>query len=928
MPSAADPARNVLFGRAAERAMLDGVLDALLAGRARPVFLRGACGVGKSALLDETAGRAEAMGIQVLRAAGAQSEAGLAFSGLHQLVHSLRGVCPGLPDAQRESLDRALGVTRGAPPDRFAISAAALALLREVADNGPVLLIVDDAQWMDRASAEVLEFVARRLGRQPIGLLAAVRAGGDGFLDHGGCRETLLEPLDPGAAAALLEARHPGLAPAARQRLLAEAAGNPLALLELPALLSERQLSGRAELPEWLPLNERLETLFAAGIRGLPDDTKDLLLLAALERTGSVRTIWSASRGGWTEADAALVPGERAGLVRVDTHGTQLVFRHPLVRSAIVQAVSGAQRRIAHRALAEALDAEPDRQVGHLILASLGPNEDTARALEAAARNASHYGAPDVALNALRHAAELSTGTEDRSRRLSRAALIAGRAGRTEEAAEILESAHWEDTSPEDAARASLAHAYRMIEHDADTGAAYEALTRALDELADGERREAGQHPEEGLVDEILYVLMRTAAHSGRAEWWGPPAARLSGASEFSRLYFDTSGDPARRGHTVRRRLDGVLGALAHEPGSGRFLQLSLAAARLGIPSEHRNVWRRVLERTHDGGAFTNWATAVTLSGVEAFHSGQWDTVESTVQEALAEAQELGYRMCAGQLKGLLALVHGARGRTDSLEPIAEELTSWAASHGLGTAQQSVWRARGLAALAHGDHDSAYTCFLRITPAGTFRPYAPVAVEAVMDLVEAAVRSGRTGEARAHVAAARHACLADLSPRSLLLVAGSQALAAPAESAAAAFEEVLSLPEADQWPFERARLQLAYGRVLRSNGSADLAAHHLRAAQETLEWLGASPWAEQARAELHSTGAVPDSAEENEPVVLTAQETQIARLAATGLSNKQIASQLFLSHRTVSTHLYNLFPKLKITSRAALRDALKQAGLG
>ncbi|MGW2282447.1 ATP-binding protein [Streptomyces sp. NPDC001770] len=928
MPPTADPARGVLFGRAAERAMLDGVLDALLGGRARPVLLRGACGMGKSALLDETAARAKAMGIQVLRAVGAQSEVQLAFSGLHQLVHSLRDVCPGLPGAQREALDRALGITHGAPPDRFAISAATLALLCEVAAGGPVLLIVDDAQWMDRASAEVLAFVARRLGRPPIGLLVAVQAGRDSFLDGGGCPETLLEPLDSEAAAALLEARCPGLAPAARQRLLSEAAGNPLALLELPALLSERQLSGRAELPEWLPLNDRLEALFASRIRDLPDDTKDLLLLAALERTGSVRTIWSASRGGWADADAALVPGERAGLVRADTHGTQLVFRHPLVRSAIVQAVSSAQHRAAHRALAEALDAEPERQVGHLILASLGPNEDTARALEAAARNASRYGAPGVALTALRHAAELSTSAEDRSRRLARAALIAGRAGRMEDAVEILESTRWESAGAEDAARASLAHAYRVIEHDADTGAAYQALTGALDELTDEERREAGQRPEEGLVDEILYVLMRTAAHSGRAEWWGPPAARLAGASEFTGLYFDAAGDPARRGHTVRRRLDGVLGALAREPGCGRFLQLSLAAARLGIPSEHRNVWRRTLERAHDGGAFTNWATAVTLNGVEAFHSGQWDTVESTVQEASAEAQELGYRMCAGQLKSLLALVHGARGRTDSLEPIAEELTSWAVSHGLGTTQQSVWRARGLAALAHGEPDLAYTCFVRITPAGTFRPYAPVAVETVMDLVEAAVRSGRTGEARAHVAAARHARLADLSPRSLLLVAGSQALAAPAESAVAAFEEALSLPEADRCPFERARLQLAYGRVLRSTGSADRAAHHLRAARETLERLGARPWAEQARAELRSTGTVPDTAEENRPVVLTAQETQIAKLAATGLSNKQIASQLFLSHRTVSTHLYNLFPKLKITSRAALRDALKQAGLG
>jgi DNA-binding NarL/FixJ family response regulator len=922
VPPAGDRDRGALFGRDIELAALDGLLDALLGGGARPVLLRGPCGVGKSSLLDETATRARTKSIRVLRAAGAQSEVNLAFSGLHQLVHGLRDLCLSLPAAQQDALDRALGFTHGAPPDRFTVSAATLALLGQVAASSPVLLIVDDAQWMDRASAEVLEFVARRIGHQRIGVLAAAR-----FLDSGGSPETLVEPLDAAAAAALLEARHPGLAPATRQRLLSEAAGNPLALLELPALLSEDQLSGRAELPPWLPLTERLVTLFAARIKDLPDDTKDLLLLAAFESTGSVRTIWSAAQGGWADIDAALVPGERAGLVSVDTHGGRLVFRHPLVRSAIVQAVPPDQRRAAHRALAEALDADPELQVRHLIAASLGPNEGTALALESAAEHASRHDAPVIAVTALRHAAELSVKAEDRSRRLARAALLAARAGRAEDAGEMLASAHWEGASPEDAARVALAHAYRTIEHDGELRPTHLVLTRALDELTDWEQRGPGRRPVDDLADELLQLLVLTAAHGGSAELWEPLAARMSGASDFARLCFDALGDPARSGHTLRRRFDDVSDALARDSDSLRLLQLSLAAAEIGIPTEHRIVWRRAPERSHDGGAFTGWATEMALRGVEAFHAGRWDAVESAVQEVLAWSQELGLRMCAVRMKSLLALVHGARGETESLELITEELRARVASQGLGRAQRLLWHAQGLAALAHGDHDRAYSLLVRITPVGAFRPYAPQAVTSVMDLVEAAVGSGRTKEARAHVAAAREARLAEISPANALLVAGSEALVAPAEAAGPVFEVALSLPEAEQRPFERARLQLAYGRVLRSHGSTDLAKEHLSAAQETLEWLGARLWAERARLELEAVGAASDSAEGAGPVGLTAQELQIARLAATGLSNKQIASQLFLSHRTVSTHLYNLFPKLKITSRAALRDALRQAGL-
>jgi len=410
-----DPGEG-LIGRASELALISSLLAAPGSG-APGLLLRGASGAGKTALLDVAAQAGRQAGLRVLRAWGVESEAELAFSGLHQLLHPLREHTAQLPVAQREALERAFGLAEGPSPSRFVLSAAALALVDAAAARGPVLLLVDDGQWIDRYSAEVLGFVARRLSSQPAVLLAAVTTGGDGgtspsmagrldAIGQAGLPELEVLPLPPAAAARLLTVRYPALGPMALRRLLDEADGNPLALVELPAALSERQLSGRDPLPERLPLSRRLETVFAGRLQDLPETVRRLLLLAALEGSGDLQIVRRAARSGWSLE--AVIVAERANLVRVDPEAQYLTFRHPLVRAAVEQASTVTERRSAHRSLALALRHDPERRAWHLAGAAERPDETVATALEDAGHRALRRGGGIVGVAAPARAAELT----------------------------------------------------------------------------------------------------------------------------------------------------------------------------------------------------------------------------------------------------------------------------------------------------------------------------------------------------------------------------------------------------------------------------------------------------------------------------------------------------------------------------------------
>ncbi|MFD0578194.1 LuxR C-terminal-related transcriptional regulator [Dactylosporangium darangshiense] len=917
-----------------------GQIDALFAGH-RPIgpglLLRGDPGVGKTALLDAAAARAEAAGMRVLRASGAQFEAEIGFSTLHQMLDPLRECADRLSDRHRDALHQVFDLAPGSSPDPLVVTAV-LALLRGVAAGRPLLVIVDDVPGIDRASATVLAFAARRIGDDPIVFLAAARTGAGSCFDQVGFRERQIGPLASQPATSLLDARWPGLAPTVRRRLLDEAAGNPLVLRELPGVLTDRQRCGQDPLPAFLPLHGRLEGIVAAGVRTLPAPGRQVLLLAALEPDASPATIRAAAQGRADVDD--LAPAQQAGLVRMDAVTGPVVFRHPLIRSAIVQASSPGERRAAHQALAAALAGDPERRAWHLAEAATGPDEAVARALDEAALAAWRRGDPSAAsagtLNQTTvgdrrggaaaavtlkvRAGELSSHPAGRSRRLVEAAYLAVMTGQLDQAPRLLADAGQAPDTPTGLVFAATAH---LLTHgEGDVEAAHQLLARALDDVAD-----TAKTTNDWDSRWILHALLAVSIYAGRPEPWellNTALARFAPeAATAFRLCYDAYVDPARTADTVREGLAHAFAALPADPSPWPVVPLTWAAVGVEALSDYRYLVRRVVERERDSGAITMVMAGLLLLCIDAYGHGQWDEAENLAGEGLDLAEAYGHHLVQGQLRCHLAYIEAARGNVDRARVLADEITTWAAPRGVGLPEAYARRVRTLAALGQSDYEEAYVQAARVNPPGAPSAGVPGRL-LIMDLVEAAVRTGRTEEARAHVAAAQQAGISRVSTRSALIIAGAAALAAADDAAGRLFEAALSLPEADRWPFEQARIQLAYGQWLRRTRDTTRARLYLRAALDTLDRMGARPWAQRARDELRATGvATASTRPDTRTVALTAQERQIATLAATGLTNKQIAQQLFLSHRTVGAHLHRIFPKLGITSRVALRAALE-----
>jgi DNA-binding CsgD family transcriptional regulator len=904
-----------LLGRSAELELI----EALLAGRSSlgpGLLLRGPPGVGKTALLDVAAARAEAAGGRVLRASGAEFEAEIGFSALHQLLYPLRERADRLAARHRDVLHQVFGLASGPSLEPLVISTAVLALLGEVAAERPLLVIVDDVPWIDRASATALGFAARRIGDDPIVFLATARTGVDGFFDRVGLPEREIGPLAEQPAAMLLDSRCPDLAPPVRRRLLDAAAGNPLALRELPAALTDGQRSGRDALPVSLPLSRRLEAIFAARVRALPAPTRQVLLLAALDADADLATIRSAAQGRSDVDD--LAPAQQADLVYVDEVAGHLSFRHPLIRSAIVQASSPGERRAAHRALAAALAGDPERRAWHLAEAAVGPDEAVAGALGEAAFSAWRRGGTSAAVAALVRAGDLSPQPADRSRRLVEAAFVATAAGQLDTATRLLADARQAPGAATGSIFAATA-ARLLTMGEGDIDAAHRLMARALDDVADT------AEPDSGWVDNLLYALLFVCQFGARPESWELLESALArfdpeGVTPL-RLCYDAYADPTRASHPVRDGLARAFAALPADVAAWQFAPLAWAAMRVDMLSDYRHLCRRMMERERDGGASAMVAAWLLLLTADSYYRGQWDEAETLALEGLDLAAAHGHHLFEGQLRSHLALIAAVRGNVDLALALSDEITTWAAPRGIGLTQAFARYARTIAALGQGDYEEAYLQASRINPPGVPSPGIP-GRRMVMDLVEAAVRTGRTAEARAHVTAAQQAGIAGISPRTALVTAGAAALAAPDHDAGPLFEAALSLPEAERWPFEQSRIHLAYGEWLRRTRDTTRARLHLRAALETLDRLGAEPWAQRARNELRATGVAATTRPDTRTAALTAQERQIATLAATGLTNKQIGQRLFLSHRTVGAHLHRIFPKLGITSRAALRDAL------
>jgi DNA-binding CsgD family transcriptional regulator len=894
---------TVLIGRNREIADLTGFLERAFVGGGA-LLVTGDPGIGKTALIEAVAAGA---GATVLRASGAQFEAEISFAALNQLLLPLHGALNSQTASDRLALGVALGLEQGPPPDRFVVSTAMLSLLRDTARERPVLLLVDDLPWLDRASAVVLGFVARRLTGSRVALLAAARTDEETFFERTGILTRPIEPLDEPDAARLLAHGYPDLPSQTQERIIAAAQGNPLALHELAGALPAEPA------PDRLPLNRRLQQLFTARVVDLPAPTRQLLLLAALDTSGQLDVLRAAAPRLREMED--LGPAERAHLIEIDEEAGRLAFRHPLTRSAVVEMSTSDERRAAHRALAGQLTGQPVRRAWHLAEAATEPDERIAVLLEGAARVTLRRGDGIGAVTALLRAADLSEDAPARSRRMAEAALVgADINGAIDQAPRLLADARRADPGRAGSLQAAVAAAVILLNGDGDIVTAHRLLAGGL-EAYDGPLP-ADDH----IVVAALWQMLQVCQWAMREDLWAvylTALARLEPRKPAPLLLQTLAvGDPVRAAAAVLPALDAEIRRLPRETDLIRADQIIRSAVYLDRIGACREPLRRITAAARSGGAVGTGVNALLYESIDDYFTGRWDAASASAEEGLELCQTHGYDLMAWPLRLVLGWIAAARGNTGTAHSLADDMTRWAAPRLVRGVEVFGRHVRGLAALAGGDFDEAYRQLAAISPPGTFAPHVAYALWTPLDLVEAAVRSGRRKHAAAHVAAMREAEIATISPRYALYAAAGSAVIAE-EGAAGEFARALAIPGAGRWPFEHARVRLMYGERLRRDRATTDARAQLTAAREEFGRLEAGPWADRADSELRAAGA------HRGDDALTNQERQIATLAASGLSNKQIADRLLLSQHTVRAHLYRAYPKLGVTNRAALRDALR-----
>jgi len=908
-----------LVGRQSEMERIRAFLAAARTDGAA-LLVTGEPGVGKSVLLNAaTETTASAGGMRILRAAGVQFEAETSFSGLNQVLLPLIGELPQLAAVHRNALNVALGFGEGPAPSRLLVSNAALVLLRQAATAEPVLVVVDDLPWLDRASAGVLSFVARRLAGGHVGLLGASRTGAVDFFDHSGLPELEVHRLDDASAGQLLDSRFPELAFGVRERLLAEAQGNPLALLELPIALSPEMRASAKALPSALPLSRRLQTLFGSRITELPARTRQLLLLMALDGTGDVRVLSGGAvpNTGFRDLAAA----EQARLAYVDESTRRLAFRHPLIRSVVVDLSPAEKRRTAHSVLADVWSDQPDRRAWHLAEATVEPNEPVAAQLEATATRMLARGDAVGCVKALTRASELSPRSADRHRRLAAAAYIgADVAGDLGNASKMFAAIHRGDVDVEGSLQAAVAASAFLLNADGDVATAHRLLVGAI------ESREGVLDARDPIVAEALHSLLMVCTYGWEEDLWRPfeeAMARTEGIPLVLFLNSKTFADPAHSGASVLEALDSAIAALPDESDPMRIIRIGTAATYVDRLEGCRDALWRVVRDARKGGAVASGISAMLELANDDLQTGRWDEAEQLVDEAIAVCKAHGYQNLTRPCRFLQVVLAAGRGDEDRVQELSEELLQWAGPRGIRVGYWRAWQARALSALGRSDFEDAYQHASKINPPGTLASHVPHALTVLMDLVEAAVRTSRDAEAAAHVAAMREANLAAISSRLALAVGASAAMVAPDDHGLELFHATLALPRVDRWQFDYARVQLAYGERLRRRRAMTDARIQLNGAREVFERLRARPWVERASMELRATGQTKPHGGDNVLDRLTPQEFEIVSLAASGLTNKQIAKRLFLSPRTIGGHLHRAFPKLGVETRAALRDALQ-----
>ncbi|MFE9357622.1 helix-turn-helix transcriptional regulator [Streptomyces olivaceoviridis] len=885
------------------------------------LLLSGEAGVGKTALLEATADAARASGRTILRVTGAEFEAEASFAGLNQTLFPLVDDFSALGDEHARALRVALGFETGSAPDRLLLSNAVTLLLRRVAARAPLLLVIDDLPWLDRASAVVLSFAARRLVGSRAGLLAACRTGSAGYFDTSGLPELPLRALDDEAAAQLLAERFPDLGPQVRARVLSTAQGNPLALLELPHAVRETRRGPAEPVPRILPLNQRLQGLFAARVAALPAATRTLLLAAALESTGDLGVLQAAAGAGYRLDD--LAPAEQDQLVRVTTASHTVTFRHPLIRSAVVTESTSAERRRVHRALAEVHRDDLERRAWHLGEATVEPDEEVAALLQEAARLVRRRGDYQAVIALLCRAADLSPTPQARSRRLAEAAYIGAEGlAETRSAMELLQGVRQAGEQAPASLNYASATAFQLLDADGHVDTAHRLLVGAIEAWPNR------TDPQDEELVTGLWTLALVCIVGGRAELWeafhAATARLVPGPPEIMTLGIGLFGaDPVRTGVALLPALEARLATIQHETAPDVVQNVAAASIYPDRLTEVREPLWRSIRQGRAGGPGRRRIVALMDVCIDDFVRGEWAEGAELAAEGLAVCEEFGGRFFSFYFRYHQALLAAVQGRFETSRALTDQMIGWAGPRGVGMAQTYARHAQVLAHLGEGDYESAYQRATEISPAGTLASHVPHSLWVALELVEAAVRTDRRAEAERHVRALRESGTAALSPRLAMREMAAAALVADDEAAPELFERALRTPRTVEWPFDTARVRLLYGERLRRSRAMSEAKAQLKEASHAFEKLGATPWAARAERELRAAGQAARTPSDTQgAAALTPQEREIARLAASGMTNKEIGERLFISPRTVSSHLYQIFPKLGITTRAALRDAI------
>jgi DNA-binding CsgD family transcriptional regulator/tetratricopeptide (TPR) repeat protein len=892
-----------LIGRERECRELDQVLQRVTGGQSGSLVLRGDPGMGKTTLLDYAVERAD--GMTVLRATGVQAEADLAFAGLFGLLRPILGLRSALPDTQATALGGALGLAPSPGDNRFLVAAAVLGLLAAAGDERPVLCVIDDAQWLDVPSADALVFAARRLYADRVAMIFAAREGEAQRFEAQGLPELTLQGLDQGAAHTLIAMAAPGSTDAVRERLLAEANGNPLALTQLPGALTDAMLQGTEPLPEAIPLTPRLQALYRRQVEELPGAGRLALLIAAADDTGELSTVVRAVEQLDLPADA-LDPAESAGLVRI--LGGTMAFRHPLVRAAVYEAATISQRQRAHMALARVLVGEEqvDRRVWHQAMATLTADEEVATALETSARRSERRAAHASAATAFLRAAELSTDERRRERRIAAAAQAAWAAGQVERSREaiarLLPGADGE-------LRARLLHLSGMI--DVNTGSLREACAKL--------REGAGLSSDPELTLEMLLEAVEAASFTGEAATVTELAKR--GAA------VDASGPRARmmvkllagfaKAYGVEQDWTGDVLAEALEQANALtdprvLVWASTAASVAGNMGDGLEYATRAVEAARRQGLLSVLPMALQRQSGELLRRSRFDEAYAAAVDAHRLGLDLGYAPAWCVLA--MSSVEAMWGRDNEAWAHAEEALTIGERTGETFLSSSARYTFAFIDLSRGRWAQATERLLELVGPSRSATHPFLVRAALPDLVEAAVRAGRADTLAPTLESFRQRIETSPTAAGSAMLARSEAVVDPSPER---FDDALAQAQALS-PFQRARTELLCGEWLRRERRRQDARVHLRSALETFRSLGTSAWADRAESELRATGETVRKRSPETLDHLTPQELQIAGLVAEGLTNRDIAGQLYISPRTVDYHLRKVFTKLGISSRAEL----------